>query len=200
MEPLFETVPERIETAGLILRMPTAADAAAMFEAVSESIEALRAYMPWAQAAPSFEKSEAECRRMQAKFLLREDLPMVVFERRADGSEGAFIGGTGLHRIDWAVRRFELGYWCRSSRQRRGHVTEAALALTRFAFEQLRARRVEVRMDDQNVASWRVAQRAGFVLEGVLRSDSLNPLGEPRDTRVYALVAPGEATGPGRAG
>jgi RimJ/RimL family protein N-acetyltransferase len=31
-----------------------------------------------------------------------------------------------------------------------------------------------------------VAERAGFVLEGVLRSESLTPSGEPRDTRVYA--------------
>ena len=114
---------------------------------------------------------------------------MFMFERRADGSEGDFIGGTGLHRIDWHVRRFEIGYWCRTTRQRRGLVAEAVRALTQCAFEQLQARRVEVRMDDTNEASWRVAQSAGFVLEGVLRSDRLAPSGEPRDTRVYALVA-----------
>ena len=50
-------------------------------------------------------------------------------------------------------------------------------------------------MDDTNVRSWKVAERAGFRFEGTLRSDSLNPLGEPRDTRLYALTAaPGGAT------
>ena len=34
-----------------------------------------------------------------------------------------FIGGTGLHRIDWAQRQFEIGYWCRSSRVGEGFVT-----------------------------------------------------------------------------
>ena len=48
-------------------------------------------------------------------------------------------------------------------------------------------------MDDTNERSWRVAQRAGFALEGVLRSDSLNPLGAARDTRVYALIGAGPA-------
>ncbi len=189
MEPLLEDVPERIATGRLIVRLPRGDDAATLNAAVCESLDELRPYMPWAQTAPSLAQSHADCRRMQGKFLLREDLAMFMFERRADGSEGDFVGGTGLHRIDWKVRRFELGYWCRTSHQGRGFVAEAAQALTRFAFEALRARRVEVRMDDTNTRSWRVAERAGFALEGTFRSDALNPLGEPRDTRVYALVA-----------
>ena len=188
MEPLLEDVPERIETERLILRIPNGRDAPALNAAVCESLGDLRVFMPWAQTAPSLAQSHAECRRMQAKYLLRDDLPLFMYERRADGGEGDFVGGSGLHRIDWTVRRFEVGYWCRSSRQGRGYVTEAVQALTRFAFEQLQARRVEVRMDDTNERSWRVAQRAGFALEGVLRSDSLNPLGAARDTRVYALI------------
>lgn len=190
MEPLLEDVPDRIATDRLILRSARADDAATLNAAVCESLADLGTHMPWAQAAPSLVQSHADCRRMQAKFLLREDLAMFMFERAPDGGEGEFIGGTGLHRIDWNVRRFEVGYWCRTGKQGRGFVTEAVRALTRFAFERLRARRIEVRMDDTNVRSWKVAERAGFPHEGVLRSDSLNPLGEPRDTRVYALVAP----------
>ena len=186
MEPLLEFVPDILTTPRLILRCPRAADAAVMNAAVIESIAALRPHMPWAQTEPSLAQSEGDCRRMQAGFLLREDLPMLMFERDAHGDEAGFVGGTGLHRIDWQVRRFEIGYWCRSSRVGRGFVGEAVEAITRCAFEQLRARRVEVRMDDGNERSWRVAERAGFTLEGVLRCQSLTPTGEPRDTRVYA--------------
>ena len=67
-------------------------------------------------------------------------------------------------------------------------MAEAVQALTRFAFDRLEARRVEIRMDAGNERSWRVAERAGFRLEGVLRGDSLTPAGELRDTRVYARV------------
>lgn len=189
MEPLLESVPERIETDRLIIRLARGDDAPALNAAVCESLDDLRPYMPWAQTAPSLTQSEADCRRMQGKFLLREDLSMFMFERRGDGSEGGYVGGVGLHRIDWTVRRFELGYWCRTTRQGQGYVTEAAGALTRFAFGALQARRVEVRMDDMNARSWKVAERAGFALEGTLRSNVLNPLGQPRDTRIYALTA-----------
>ena len=191
MNSLLELVPETVTTPRLILRAPRADDAFALQVAVAESLDELRPYLPWAQTVPALEQSEGDCRRMQAKFLLREDLVMFMFERGADGAEGDLIGGTGLHRIDWVVRRFEIGYWCRSSRVGEGFVGEAVLALTELAFERLRARRVELHMDDDNVRSWRVAERAGFTLEGVLRCDSLTPAGEPRDTRVYAKTRGG---------
>lgn len=187
MEPLFEAVPDRIMTPRLVLRSARAEDAQALYEAVLESMDALRPYVPWAaHMTPSLAQSEADCRRMQARFLLREDLALLMFERDAQGRELGYVGGTGLHRIDWQVRRFEIGYWCRSSRVGQGFIGEAVEALTRVAFDELKARRVEVRMDDDNERSWRVAERAGFALEGVLRQQCLAPDGEPRDLRVYA--------------
>ena len=47
---------------------------------------------------------------------------------------------------------------------------------------------MEIRTDDGNSASWKVAERAGFTLEALLRGDSLTPAGEVRSTRVYARV------------
>ena len=55
-------------------------------------------------------------------------------------------------------------------------------------FDRLGARRVEIRTDDGNSSSWKVAERAGFTLEALLRGDSLTPAGEVRSTRVYARV------------
>jgi RimJ/RimL family protein N-acetyltransferase len=125
---------------------------------------------------------------MQARYLLREDLVMFIFERDVLGREGRFLGGTGLHRIDWALRSFEIGYCRRSGCGGQGYITEAARALARLAFDRLATRRVEIRTDDANTASWKVAERAGFTLEALLRGDSLTPLGELRSTRVYARV------------
>ena len=188
MDPLLEFVPDSLTTSRLVIRSARASDGAALNAAVVESLDALRPYMPWAQVEPTLAQTESECRRMHARFLLREDLAMLIFERRSDGSEGGFIGGTGLHRIDWAQRQFEIGYWCRTSANQQGFVTEAVQALMRLGFDVLDARRLEVRMDDGNDRSRHVAERAGFRLEGVMRGNSLTPGGELRDTRVYALV------------
>jgi len=188
MDPLLIEVPERIETERLVLRTPRAGDGAVVNAAVQASHAELAPWLPWAVTLPSVDESEAHCRRTHAKFLLRDDLTMFVFARGADDREGELVGGTGLHRIDWTLRRFEVGYWRKTGCEGRGFMTEAVRALVRMAFDALDARRVEIRMDDRNVASWKLAERAGFTLEALLRFDSLTPAGEPRSTRVYARV------------
>jgi len=188
MDPLLLDVPERIATDRLVVRVPRPGDGVVVNDAVRASHAELAPWMPWAVTLPSVDESEAHCRRAQAKFVLREDLAMFVFARGADGSEGELVGGTGLHRIDWTLRKFEIGYWRRTGCERRGFMTEAVQAMARMAFDALGARRVEIRMDDRNVASWKLAERAGFTLEALLRFDSLTPAGEPRSTRIYARV------------
>jgi RimJ/RimL family protein N-acetyltransferase len=188
MEPILIDVPERIETERLVLRAPRAGDGQTVNDAIRVSHAELAPWMPWAGTMPSVDESEAHCRRQQARYILREDFVLLMFERATGGGEGELVGGTGLHRIDWALRKFEIGYWRRTGCEGRGYVTEAVRALARLAFDALGARRVEIRMDDNNAPSWRVAERAGFTLEALLRFDSATPAGEPRSTRIYARV------------
>ncbi len=188
MDPLLIDVPPRLVTTRLVLRCPRPGDGPAFNEAVCASLDELRPWMPWARQAPTAAESEALARGAQAKFLQRSDLVYAIWEHDGAGTETRLVGGTGLHRIDWSVPRFEVGYWCRSGCTGVGYVTEAVLALTRMAFAVLKAERVEIRMDDHNERSWRVAERAGFTLEGVLRRDSRTPDGQVRSTRVYAQV------------
>jgi RimJ/RimL family protein N-acetyltransferase len=155
---------------------------------VAQSLDELKPWLPWAQKMPSRKQSELICRQMAARFAQRSDLPLFIFARAADGGCARLLGGTGLHRVDWSVPRFEIGYWRRSGEQGNGWITEAVRTLARFAFDHLGARRVEIRMSSDNTKSRAVAERCGFTLEGVLRQDSLDVHGQPRDTAVYARV------------
>ncbi len=186
-DPLLIDVPEVITTDRLLIRCPQPGEGPMLNEAIHESIDALKPWMPWAQVAPPLDESEAYCRRMQAKFRLREDLPMFIFERAGEAA-GRFVGSTGLHRIDWQVPRFEVGYWARTGCTGKGYIAEAVRALAAMAFDKLGARRMELRCDDTNQPSRRVAELAGFTLEGVLRDDSLTPAGIVRSTCVFARL------------
>jgi RimJ/RimL family protein N-acetyltransferase len=188
IDPLMIELPAELASERLLMRAPRAGDGAALNDAMVESLESLKPWMPWAQKMPTPEESELTCRQIALRFAQRSDLTLFMFERAADGAGGRLVGGTGLHRMDWNVPRFEIGYWCRPSMQGRGLVTEAVQALARFAFDALRARRVEVRMSSANTRSRAVAERCGFTLEGVLRQDSRGVDGQPRDTVVYARV------------
>jgi len=196
IDPLLIDVPEAIATERLWLRCPRAGDGIVINEAVVQTLPELKPWMPWAQTAPTLEESELHGRRAAARYALREDLQLLIFERQSDGGQGRLLGATGLHRMDWSVPRFEIGYWRRSGEGGRGLMTEAVRALSRFAFDTLHAQRVEVRMSSDNARSRAVAERCGFTLEGVLRRDSLDVNGQPRDTAVYARVREVEESEP----
>lgn len=184
MNPILRDFPDRFETERLLIRAPRPGDGQMLYEAVTESLEHLKPWMPWAHLEVTPEIEEGIVRRMHADFLKREDLPLLLLNK----TTGAFIGGSGLHRFDWDVPRFEIGYWVRASEQGKGYITEAVWGIANFAFETLFAERVEIRMDNRNERSWRVAERAGLTLEGILRNDARTVDGQLRDTRVYAMI------------
>ncbi len=185
--PLLLDFPDGFETERLIIRAPRPGTGALLNVAVRESLNDLSVWMPWADHEPPIEESEEHCRRSHAKFLLREDLTWHLWLK--DGtSQGTFAGSSGLHRIDWNVPRFEIGYWLRTSLQGRGLMTEAVIGIKDFAFEKLFARRVEIRCDARNEKSAAVARRAGFQCEGCLRHNTRDHHGTLRDTLVFSLV------------
>lgn len=184
MEAILRDVPERIETERLILAVPRVGDGELVCEAALESLEELRPWMPWVHPPPTIETSEESVRRAVAAFIERRDLRYHLWSKE----DGRFVGGTGLHRIDWSVPRFEIGFWLRSTAARRGFVTEAVRALADAAFSALGAVRVEIRCDARNERSGRVAERAGFEMEACLRSDTRAPDGTLRDTLIFSRV------------
>lgn len=183
--PVLIDVPESFASARLDLRPPRAGDGVAFHDALAESLVEMRRFLgalPWVAAEPSVEGAEAFCRSARAAFLARTDMPFLMFERES----GQLVGCVGLHRPVWPTPRFELGYWCRSSRLRQGFVTEGVEALCDLALRGLGAVRLEAIVDEENTASRDVAQRCGFVLEGVLRNERRAPDGSLRNTCVYA--------------
>ena len=65
---------------------------------------------------------------------------------------------------------------------------DALLALSRWGFEELGLGRVELVTDPDNIASQRVAEKAGFTREGILRSILVNRDGSRRDGVMFSLL------------
>lgn len=185
--PVLLDIPDRLETARLDLRAPRPGDGEMLFASVQESLESLRRFpasMTWAVGEQTAAQAEDFCRRSAANWILRTDFPFLLFLRET----GEHVGNCGLHRFDWETRVFEIGWWGRSRFQGRGYVTEAAAAITGFAFGALGARRVWCFSDELNERSWRVAERLGFRHEGTLVSERGDPDGTRRNMRLYAAT------------
>ena len=84
-----------------------------------------------------------------------------------------------------------IGYWCARAARGRGVMTRALRVICRWGFDDLGLQRLELITDPDNRASQRVAEKAGFTREGVLRSHLLHPDGRRRDSVMFSLL-PGE--------
>jgi RimJ/RimL family protein N-acetyltransferase len=150
--------PARIDVDEITLRAWAAEDLDAMAQAIAESLEHLRPWMPWTAVEP----------------LSREDRARLIveFARQWEAEEsfvyGIFVGetpvgGTGLHpRI--GADALEIGYWVHPQWTGRGIATRATRALTVTAFALPGIERVEIHHDQANVASRRIPEKLGFTL------------------------------------
>lgn len=187
MNPILLDIPEQLETERLILRGPLAGDGEKIRTAVIASHAELKQWMPWAVNIPSEEEYEVIVRKGRVRFLAHEDLWLLLVHKES----GDIIGGSGLHRIEWEVPKFEIGYWLDTRHTGKGYVTEAVQAITAFAFSHLNAERVEIMCDSHNVRSAAVPRRLGFTHEATLRRDSRHHLTqELRDTFLFAMIRP----------
>jgi ribosomal-protein-serine acetyltransferase len=100
---------------------------------------------------------------------------------------GEVCGVVRLNQWDRENGSIFLSYFVGAEHQGRGLITRAARALLDLAFDRLELNRVELRCVPENVGSVRVAERLGFVREGVLRqAERLH--GRFVDNAVYGLL------------
>jgi RimJ/RimL family protein N-acetyltransferase len=179
-------MPMPILTPRLLIRPPQPGDGSAFHAAINASREHLRRFLPWVDGSHhTQEESENTARLGHAKFLSRADIMLVLFDRQS----GELCGGSGFHSIDWTLPKFEIGYWLHKDLQGQGLMSEAVNGITRYAFDQLQAKRVEIRCETANLRSRAVAERLGYERDGILRRDRLKCLSQDlTDTWVYSRV------------
>ena len=100
---------------------------------------------------------------------------------------GAGLGTLGLHLAAGDAGLAELGYWLTKEARGRGAATIAVQLVSRWAFTAVGIDRLSLQTAPENVASQRVAERAGFTREGLLRAWMPTPGGR-RDSVMFSLL------------
>jgi RimJ/RimL family protein N-acetyltransferase len=175
---------ERMETARLVFRRPTAADAPAIFERYAGDREATR-FMSW-PVHETIAQTEAFLRFSDGEWERWPGGPYLIEAR----SDGRLLGGTGF--AFETPQRAATGYILARDAWGLGHATEALTAVVGVAAG-LGLRRLYALCHTDHHPSWRVLEKCGFAREGILRSHTefpnLKP-GEPCDVFSYGKVFP----------
>jgi RimJ/RimL family protein N-acetyltransferase len=147
----------------IALRPPRDQDAGAVTAACQDPLIARFTLVPSPYGTDDAREwfREAERQRREG-----EGLHFVV----ADPANDQVLASVGIAAISWDHRVGQIGYWVAPEARRRGVATRSVRMLSRWVLRDLGLARVEIRVDVENDASLRVAEAAGFVREGVLRS------------------------------
>jgi RimJ/RimL family protein N-acetyltransferase len=169
------------------LRQWEPSDVPALVECLDGDPEITR----WLELVPQpYDESEARTWVQQAASYWHEGTaaPFAV----TDAGSGEVVGGVGFRWVDLTQAIGEVGYWLGRDARGRGLTTRAVHLLSKWALDTLDCERLQLRADELNVPSQRVAEKVGFRREGVLRSQQFSVReGRRVDFVMYSLL-PGE--------
>ncbi|MGY1653852.1 GNAT family N-acetyltransferase [Geodermatophilus sp. SYSU D01119] len=173
--------PDELPAGPLLLRRWRAGDLDAVWSAFQDP--ALRL---WNAVAMDGTREAAE--EWLARRLDVGDRPFVPWAV-TDVADGAVVGSVALHSVDLDQGDAEVGYWVAPGARGRGVAPRAVDAVLRWAFARLPVDRVELVHAAGNPASGRVAEKAGFTLEGRLRRSHRYGDGVKHDELLWARLA-----------
>lgn len=154
--------PERIETAGLLLRRWVPEDLQTSFDAITASYEHLHAWMDWLPEPRTMKQQREWFGRQYGSWPAERACNYGIF----DAADGTLFGVIGVHdRIGPGA--LEIGYWCHVAHTGKGVITRAARELTRILLGLEGIERVEIHCDEANVRSAAVPRRLGYRLDRI---------------------------------
>ncbi len=164
-------IPSKLETTRLILRQYQNGDGSALFTLLERGSnrEYLKPHVDEATTIRTLESAEIRVREFNAYWVAREKFILGIWLK----SSNLYIGQLWIEPKRWEVPLFELGWFLDQSQQHQGYATEAAQTGIDFLFNNLKAHKIAVLTRDDNIKSYKLAERCGFVREGHLRDHAI---------------------------
>ena len=151
----------QIETPRLILRSLQASDGAAIARATDETWNDLSQWMRWAVERKRY-TDMAHCtayaKNCHTLFSQGKDFTFGGFIK--DTNDFVLISRFALQTDNPATYEF-CGYWCRGTYQSQGYMTEAVNAISRFAFDKLLAKKLQIKHAAGNIKTRAVITSLG---------------------------------------
>lgn len=126
-----------------------------------------------------------------AKWFIQE----LAHGRKNDGTglisaieyEGKFAGAIDIKRADWRALSCEISYWTSPWARDKGVSTKALVLLSDWVIRDVGFQRLEVRIAPGNLASQRVAEKVGYIREGIARNAGFTNNGR-LDLIIYSKI------------
>lgn len=184
-----QTVSALPQNSRIVLRPHEPGDVDLLLGAVQESIAEISPWLPWCHPDISRDDIAGFVEISRNGWKDRLQFQFAILDARA----GTLLGGISLNHLAKSNRLANMGYWVRTSATGRGVASDAVKLLATYGFKNLDLSRIEIAAIPANVASCKVAERAGAKFEAIARN-RLVMHGKAYDAALYSLV-PGDIVG-----
>lgn len=134
-------------------------------------------------AHPTAEQALEWIHRQRNRYVEGVGMPFVIAEAQSNNA----VGAIGLWLKKLSSGRATIGYVVAPRHRGRGHATSALKALTEYGWTISALHRIELYIEPWNNSSIRVAEAAGYLRDGLLRSHQ-EIGGQRRDMFLYAAT------------
>lgn len=151
----------------LELRQYVKEDANALFDLINRSRAHLAPWLSWVNHTTKLEHSVQFIDDSYYQAEVQEGIALGIFQGNL------LIGGIGLHQWNHKLNSAQVGYWIGQPYEGKGVMLKCLIAFTGFLFQQVGLNKVELHYAALNVRSGKLAERAGFKMEGIIRAGHL---------------------------
>ena len=155
--------PDHPISPGVELRLLRTGHAAELLSLIERNRAHLRPWLPRLDSVKSVEDEIGFLKRCEQQAADDVAFNCGIFRN------GSIVGVVGVHPIDHANRKTEIGYWLDAGHQGQGLMTAACRVLVSYLFGELKLHRVIIYCATENLRSRAIPERLGFKLEGIHR-------------------------------
>ena len=195
MRPILIDLPEIIETSRLKLQMPQSGFGEKVHQAIIDGYDDYIKWLAWPVTPPTIESVEIDCRKHHAEFITRDSIRYLIIDKATDKVVGRCAFPS--FQANWTIPQFGISYFIRKSERAKGYASEAAHAMTALAFQTLKAKKVEIYCDAENIASTKVPLKLGFKLEYTQKGGWPRPDGKLAELQTYSMFSVEDLLGQG---
>lgn len=176
-----------LKTERLQLIPPREQDTDASYHTLMGSLDEIAPRFSWAHQDLTLEEHHAHIKQgAQAALDIHAHDHLFFFVW--DQAEKELFGEVWFKILDWSLPSISISYWFGSPHTGQGYATEAVIALIKYAFTALKAKRIQLEISEQNHKSLKLAKRLGFTHEGTLKNYCKNFVtGEVMNGKLFAI-------------
>jgi len=174
-----------ITTKNLLIKPYRIADSECFFKSITDNSEYLYDYFAnMIKVNDSLESTRKYLEQKEIEWLENKSYACGIFSKE----NNEFIGHISVREIDWRVPKGELAYFILKEHNGNNYAAEALTAFKNWCFATKKFNRLFMKIAEENAASIKVAERSGFVYEGLLKKDYRKREEELTDMKIYAYT------------